>query len=152
ALALYGLGLPFGIGLGALVGGLAAQHFGWRPAFLVLGVPGLLFSLVLPLALREPRRGQSDVHRAQVRIEEDMPIGQLLRYVLTLRSYVLMSLGVSLQAVSMMGASMWNPSFLMRSHGMNIGQVGVALALIQCLLGGGGSLIGGVLADRLQRH
>ncbi|MBV9993734.1 MAG: MFS transporter [Caulobacteraceae bacterium] len=151
ALSLYGLGLPFGIGFGMLIGGLTAQHFGWRAAFLFLGAPGLVFALVLRLVLREPRRGLSDAHRADGHADENMPIRQLLSYLLSLRSYVHMTAGVSLQAVAMTAASMWNPAFLMRSYHMSIGAVGVTLALIQCLVGGSGALAGGVLSDRLQR-
>jgi len=152
AMALYGLGIPFGIGLGMLIGGYAAQHYGWRAAFLALGAPGLLFALVLRLGMREPVRGASDTHRTGGEIDEHIPVRRLLSYLLSLRSFVHMVAGISLQAVAMTGGAMWNPAFLMRSHGLTVGAVGLTLGLLQCLAGGAGSLAGGVLADRLQRY
>jgi len=39
ALAVYSLGIPLGIMIASLAGGYVAQNFGWRRAFLLLGLP-----------------------------------------------------------------------------------------------------------------
>ncbi|MFO0020008.1 MAG: MFS transporter, partial [Alphaproteobacteria bacterium] len=54
ALAFYSMGTPLGGLLGLVMGGLIADAYGWRVAFLVAGVPGLLFALLCFLTLREP--------------------------------------------------------------------------------------------------
>ena len=41
ALGLFYLALPMGAALAYLVGGLVGSHWGWRPAFLLAGLPGL---------------------------------------------------------------------------------------------------------------
>ena len=60
ALAIYFAGVPFGIMVGAILGGWLATAFNWRVAFLVLGLPGVLLALLAKLTLREPPRGHID--------------------------------------------------------------------------------------------
>ena len=56
AMAFYGLGIPVGGLIGMVMGGLVADAYGWRTAFLLAGVPVILFALLLPFLMREPRR------------------------------------------------------------------------------------------------
>src|SRR5207245_1356601 len=60
ALTIFALGACLGAWLGSSVAGAAAERSGWRAAFLVLGIPGLLVALLVRLTVREPRRGQLD--------------------------------------------------------------------------------------------
>ena len=46
ALAFYSMGTPLGGLLGLVMGGLVADAYGWRAAFLVAGAPGILFALL----------------------------------------------------------------------------------------------------------
>src|SRR5262249_42756330 len=59
ALSLFMLGLPVGVALSFLLSGHLAASYGWRSAFLVAGLPGLLCTVAL-LALKEPRRGAAE--------------------------------------------------------------------------------------------
>ena len=45
---------------GFIIGGYVAVTYGWRQAFLIIGVPGLVVALVIALTLREPARGFAD--------------------------------------------------------------------------------------------
>ena len=47
ALGVYALGIPIGIMFGLFAGGAIADNYGWRLAFFVVGVPGLLLSVVV---------------------------------------------------------------------------------------------------------
>ena len=60
ALSIYALGIPIGIMFGMFAGGAIADAFGWRIAFFVVGVPGLLLSVVVFLTVKEPPRGHAD--------------------------------------------------------------------------------------------
>ena len=60
ALAIFSLGVPFGIALGSYVGPTVAEHFGWRWAFIGIGIAGLLASVILYLTVKEPKRGATD--------------------------------------------------------------------------------------------
>ena len=65
ALAFYSMGTPLGGLVGMIMGGLVADAYGWRAAFLVAGVPGILFALLALFTLKEPRRLMAR-HAAQV--------------------------------------------------------------------------------------
>src|SRR5215468_8228594 len=62
ALSVYSTGIYFGILTGFLMGGYLNQHLGWRTAFFVLGIPGILFSLLFFATVKEPRRGATDAN------------------------------------------------------------------------------------------
>jgi MFS family permease len=59
ALGVFQAAIPMGFALGFVIGGVLAHFFGWRVAFMIVGVPGLL-TAALVWRLREPRRGATD--------------------------------------------------------------------------------------------
>src|ERR1700753_325374 len=60
ALSIYSTGIYFGVLIGFLMGGYLNQHLGWRTAFFVLGIPGLIFSLLFYTTVKEPAKGATD--------------------------------------------------------------------------------------------
>src|SRR3990167_1130256 len=56
ALAVFSMGAPIGAFVGMAMGGLVADAYGWRMAFIVCGLPGLLLAIVVRLTMAEPRR------------------------------------------------------------------------------------------------
>jgi MFS family permease len=60
AMAIFALGAPLGAYFGADLAGALASIYGWRAAFLALGVPGLILGLVVITTIREPVRGCLD--------------------------------------------------------------------------------------------
>src|SRR6478736_4782655 len=62
ALSIYSTGIYFGILTGFLMGGYLNQHLGWRTAFFVVGIPGVIFSLLFFSTVKEPRRGATDIN------------------------------------------------------------------------------------------
>ena len=65
ALAAYAFGIPLGTAAGTLVGGLLAAEYGWRTAFIVVGLLGLLLAPVLRLTVQDPPRGGMESAAAQ---------------------------------------------------------------------------------------
>ncbi|HLG14231.1 MAG TPA: MFS transporter [Blastocatellia bacterium] len=61
ALSIFMLGLPLGIALSYAVSGTVAQSWGWRSAFYVAGIPGLI-CVVAALFIHEPKRGATEIH------------------------------------------------------------------------------------------
>ncbi len=59
-MAIIWLGAPLGVVTGSVMGGWLAQHYGWRSTFIVIGLAGVLVSLLVLLTLREPDRGAFD--------------------------------------------------------------------------------------------
>ncbi len=147
ALGIYALGIPVGILFGNLAGGWISEYFGWRNAFFVVGIPGIILALVLRFTVKEPPRGHSEVKK-----DQDMSFVPFLTVVKTMwsfRSFRHMSLGAATQAFVGYGAIAWMPSFLVRTHDMSSGEVGTALGLIIGICGGAGTLLGGLIGDRL---
>ena len=59
SLAVFNVAVPVGSALGYLLGGTIGAYFGWRAAFYVVGLPGLLLALALAV-LPDPPRGAMD--------------------------------------------------------------------------------------------
>lgn len=146
ALSIYALGIPIGGSLGTLVGAWVGQAFGWRTAFVVVGLPGILLSLVVWATLREPVRGRSEAAAPVERESES--IREVLRFMAGLRSFWHLSFAGSLHAFVGYGAAYFVPSFFARVHGMGLAERGSWLAAIG-LVAVAGTYLGGALGDRL---
>lgn len=146
ALSIYSMGVYGGASLGFLVGGLVAHEYGWRAAFYTVGLPGLVVALVLKLTVREPPRGFSDP--GTVAIVEPPPFWDVVANLWAKKSFRHLSLAAGLHAFVSYGLSSFYSPFFMRSHGMNLGEVGTWLAIVVALGGLSGTYLGGVCCDR----
>ena len=146
ALGIYALGIPFGTLFGLVAGGWINDFFGWRVAFFVVGLPGLLLALLVRYTIQEPARGL-----AEGRVASDAQPGmwETMRYLMTKRSFRHFAFGAALTAFVGYGFVQWTPAFFVRSHGMNVRDVGTVLGFIIGIAGGVGIWLGGALADRL---
>ena len=145
ALGVFSLGVPIGILIGFLAGGWLDQTLGWRQAFVVVGLPGLLLALLVAFTLKEPPRGLSEGLETSGPAPGAMDV---IRHLWSSRSFRHVSMGSALYAFVGYSVVTWSPAFLIRSHGMETGAIGTWLALIFGIGGGIGVLAGGALADR----
>jgi predicted MFS family arabinose efflux permease len=146
ALAIYSTGVHFGVLLGFVLGGLLSQAYGWRIAFMAVGLPGILLAVLLVLTVREPPRGRWE-SAAQASYRPDLRT--TLKALLAYRSFRYLAIAGGLTSFVGYGTGNFAPSFMVRNHGLDIGEAGVVLAIFG---GGGGMLgtfLGGFLADRL---
>lgn len=146
ALSFYSTGIYVGILLGFMFGGVIAEAFGWRMAFLVVGLPGVLFAIILRLSVREPPRGRWD-HAAEN--QRQPSLRETLALLRNRPSFWYIALACALTSFVSYGVGNFFPSFLIRSHGLGIGEVGVILALVSGTTGALGTYLGGHLGDRL---
>jgi predicted MFS family arabinose efflux permease len=151
AMATFALGVNLGILVGFLVGGWMNEFFGWRAAFMVVSVPGLVLAIVVRLTVKEPVRGLSEGRTERV-AEQPPALLESFRTMWRIRSLRHISLGAALNAFVGYGTLAWVPAFLIRSFDMSTGTIGTALALIIGISGGLGTYFGGVLADRLSHR
>ena len=147
AFGIYALGIPIGTAFGFFFGGWMAETLGWRAAFLAVGLPGVLLAIVVRLTLREPPRGLSE-QRAEAQDVELAPIA-VMRTMWGQATFRHLAAAGTLHAFVGYGVTAWNAAFLIRTHGMSIGEVGSWLALIAVAFGGLGTFLGGYLTDRL---
>ncbi len=145
ALSFYSAGLYMGILIGFLMGGYLNQELGWRTAFYVLGIPGVLFSILFYSTVKEPRRGATDVRGSDS--ENGRSFTQVLMILYASKTFVRLALASGLHAFCIYGLFNWEPSFLARLHGMKNVEIGVALGLIFGGAGALGTFTGGFLTD-----
>lgn len=145
ALGIYSLGIPFGVMFGLIAGGWINEAFGWRYAFFVVGIPGLLLALVVRFTVPEPQRGQSEN-----RVAEDRGPGimETFRFLAKRPAFLHISFGGAIAAISGYGVLSWFPTFLIRSHGMGTAEIGLWFGLIMGIPGGAGIYLGGYVADK----
>ena len=143
AMAIFSLGPHIGVLGGFLIGGWVGQFWGWRAAFLVAGLGGLLFALPSFILLEEPTRRASDVS------VPGLPIGTALRAITARASSRHLFAGATVFSVAAYAVIGWLPSLLIRGNGLSTAAAGSVLALVLGVAGGGGTLVGGALADRL---
>jgi len=147
ALSIYSMGIYFGIGLGFIVGGVIAKYFGWRVAFYSLGIPGVLFALVLYFTIREPVKGQSD----EQDLEEETPaLNEVIKILLGKKTFVYLSLGCGFHTFITYGVGNFLPSFMQRVHDIDIAHAGIVLGLTMGIGGAIGTFAGGYLGDKLR--
>lgn len=159
ALATYSLGIPIGSLAGLALGGLIADAFGWRMAFIAAGAPGILVAIIAALTLKEPRRQ----HRSQLAANPPPALGSVLTELRSKHAFIWVSVGAALAAFAFYGQSAFFGSLFLRTHTAEInafatqlglgpsGMVGLMLGVTIGLCAGLGTLLGGPLADRFGR-
>jgi MFS family permease len=148
AVAIYSMGIYGGVFVGYLVGAQVAEEHGWRMAFYVVGLPGIVLAVIVKLTLREPPRGFAE---GVVTAATPPPIREVLSKLLTKSTFWHLSLATALHAFVGYGVNGFHPSFLIRSHGLGVGEAGTILAIVSAVSGVGGTWFGGWLADKLTK-
>lgn len=127
ALSLYSTGASLGSMIGSSAG-FVSDQWGWRTAFFVLGIPGVILAGVMALTLREPERGRLDV--GAIRGAPGASFREVLRF--ARRSPALLHCYAAgfLYCTWGWGLMWWTPSYLIRSHHMTLSEASGTLALI----------------------
>ncbi len=152
-MAVFFCAIPVGSALGYVVGGLVDKHYGWRAAFFVAGVPGLLLA-ALCLLLRDPPRGAQDADSAHARPTPKISLASIPRETWAAYSrltrnkpYVLTVLAYSAYTFALGGLAFWMPSFLERVRGVPRSEATVSFGTIVVITGFIGTFVGGWLGD-----
>lgn len=145
ATSVFALGAAAGSMLGSSAGGEIADAFGWRSAFYVLAVPGILLAILVRWTTFEPVRGVRDAG-----VQTDTPtLIDTLRFIRTQRSLIHVLAAATVVTYWGWGLLWWTPAFLMRSHQMTTGEAGTLLGTISGVAGAFGIIGGGLLIHRL---
>ena len=165
ALGLYSLGISFGTLFGILLGGLIADAYGWRWAFIVVGAPGIFMGLIVLLTLREPVRGAMDskkasgLSRAVKSVQADLRVSaappssfkEALKTMVGIKSYVILTISAALTAFCGYGLGLWIVDFLFRTHELGYRELTIPLSMCIGVGGGIGVVFGGYITDYLAR-
>jgi MFS family permease len=153
ALSIFMMGLPIGIALSYAVSGTVAHAYGWRAAFLVAGIPGLLCTVAV-LFVREPARGGSEAHGVGARKREGNPYKLVLS---TPTVWWLIASG-ALHNFNMYAIGTFLSPFLVRYHYADLPlaeatrQAGFVSMFVYGLSGIPGLLLGGILGDAIMKR
>jgi MFS family permease len=153
AISIYVSGAAVGQILIFILGGWLLMHFDWRRVFLVAGGPAALLAALFYFTTREPKRGalDADLGAVSAKAPKDPPrhVTKVIRDILGNTALCLAILGYTLVTGVGYSVTVWITSFLVRVHGMTVGQgaiwAGVGFGLCMTV----GSLLAGPLADRL---
>jgi MFS family permease len=144
-LTIFYVAIPVGAALGFTLGGVLGHAYGWRWAFLICGLPGLVAAAIVML-IEEPRRGQFD----EGPLEATPPWRDALKQLGATKPYVIAVAGYV--AVTWAGGGMadWFPTYLSRYRGMTLVEAGSLTGTATVIGGLAGTLAGGFLGDWLK--
>jgi MFS family permease len=164
-MGIYQIGIYLGSASALVIGGVIFAHLppggtvmvplagamkGWQLVFLLLGIPGLLLTLVT-LTLREPaRRGEAGDKTAA---QDSVPLSQFFAHIgARAKAYIGIMLGFALMVLVGNGTAVWIPAFLERSYGWTTAQVGSLYGPVVFVCGTSGALTGGLVASWLRKR
>ena len=140
-MAFFTAATPVGSAAGYMLGGLIAQHWGWRAAFYAVGIPGLFLG-VLALRLKDNLPPQT---------KDTAPKLREYAALFSNKTFLLTTLAVSAATFTLGGLAAWMPSYFTRYFGYSVGQAGLTFGALTVAAGLLGTLIGGWAADMLAR-
>jgi len=146
--------MPVGAAAGLALGGLVDHHFGWRAAFFVAGVPGLLLAWMVSRLADPPRGGQDAPGALGAPAHAPAATAPVAAYLELLRNvpYLLIVLGYAAYTFAIGALGFWTPAFLERERGMTRVDSTVQFGIILVVTGFVGTSFGGWLGDRLLRR
>lgn len=162
ALAFYSLGTPIGSLVGLAVGGLVADAYGWRMAFIVCGAPGVLFAVIAAFTLIEPRLKKA-VASVKAATQPRVTYRQALKTLARKKTFGFVATAAAVKAFIGYGHAPFTASFFYRNHTEEItalatmfglksgGFLGLALGLVGGIGGVIGTYVGGQLADHFAK-
>ncbi|MBA3242533.1 MAG: MFS transporter [Acidobacteria bacterium] len=172
ALGVFQAAIPMGFALGFVIGGVLAYYFGWRAAFMIVGIPGLL-TAVLVWRLREPARGATDApaphpdtmleeiagapaetSRALAEAGKRETTLHSIWNILKTRDWIISTAGYTALTFALGAMATWATVLMERDKGMSATGAAVTLGVVSLVAGATGTFGGGWLADRVKarRH
>lgn len=143
AFAVMALAIYFGQTLGVAGGPAIAQAYGWRTAFIVFGVIGLVIVAVSWLVIKEPPRSEPATQR-----QAFLP---LAKHLIKRPSYRNMMIGMAFGVLSGLAFGNWGKTLFERSYDLSTADAGSAFGLSFAIPGMAGAILFGALADRVAK-
>jgi MFS family permease len=146
ALAIYSLGIPFGIMLAFFASAffLKGGSADWRLVMYSVGIPGILLALVLKFTVKEPTRG-ADIQATATPVST----WQSIKILLSIPSWWGMCLGISFASFGSYAVSTWMIDYYVRAYpGLDITHLLITIGIVNGTAYAGGVWLGGVLADK----
>jgi predicted MFS family arabinose efflux permease len=141
ALAIFSLGIPLGLGGGSFIGARLADWFGWRAAFAIMGLIGLVLAPIVRLIVRDLPKS--------ITTSAPAPLSSVFPMVARNPAFWLLAFASSASSLCGYGLALWTPKVMMLSFGLDLVSTGNFLASVLLIGGCAGVFAGGWFADRL---
>jgi predicted MFS family arabinose efflux permease len=141
ALAIFSLGIPLGLGGGSFIGARLADWFGWRAAFVIMGLAGVALAPILRSVVRDLPKNEP--------ASKQTPLGTVFPILARKPAFWLLAFASSASSLCGYGLALWTPKVMMLSFGLDLVSTGNFLASLLLIGGCAGVFAGGWLADRL---
>ncbi len=166
ALGIYSMGISIGTLLGMALGGIIAENYGWRVAFYVAGLPGLLFAVLAIVTLKEPRSQLSKDVRAKANAADHIPMTRVMAALEKRPTFWLFAFGGAFVSCVSYAHGQFNAPFFLRNHTPALielarqfgieptpgvppyGFISTVLGVLAGFGGAFGAWLGGLLADK----
>jgi MFS family permease len=151
-LSFFYVAIPVGSAIGYAFGGVIGQHYGWRWPFYLVALPGLILA-GLCLGMRDPRgpRSRAERHQPPIKVRDIVALFQV-------RSYLLNTAAMTAMTFAIGGISFWLPRYLFDyraadfGNAPSLGRINLIFGAITVVAGLIATLLGGMVADRVQRR
>lgn len=158
--ALYMLAVPLGPGIAYFLGGAIIDYVSsvsledipfiaslkpWQIVFIVVGFPGIIFSLLINTIKEPPRKGMIQEHQGG-----EVSFAEVMRFIFKDNAYLFLLIFISfgLLAMNMAAYLMWLPSFFIRTYGAEITDISGKIGGILCVSG----VVGVLMSSQLVRY
>lgn len=153
AISIHSFGIATGGLLGAVIGGFAAEAWGWRVALMLVGAPGLLLALLFWASVKEPPRGWSDPPKPAGAAEE--PKASLVdaaRRLFSNATFLNLAFAAGLSNFAIQGIGTFEAPYFLRRFDVGLGEVGLVLGTVGGISTAIGMLTGGFTSDWIARR
>jgi predicted MFS family arabinose efflux permease len=144
AMAAISASIPIAGFIAPLAGGFIAQEWGWRWAFVIVGLPGVALAVALKATLKDPRKPG----RTEAQAPKPSNFLADIRLLTANRAFVFFFFANAFMGMAISGTNVFTASFFIRQYGMSLREAGVIVALGLGLAGLAGTFLGGFLSDR----
>ncbi len=144
-LGIWNAAIPLGIAIGTALGGLIAELWGWRHAFGIVAIPGLIIAIMF-FWVKDYKTVSLEGTMGGGGADRKVGAGQVIRDILTNRTLLLVYLGFACSVFVTTALSTWLPSYFQRTHGVSAAQAGLmgGMVMLTSIIG---APLGGFLAD-----
>jgi MFS family permease len=144
AISLFLCGGAVGTVVGLWGGAAIATHYGWRLAFIVMGLPGLVLALTLGLTLREPRTGCRLPTLSETFGPEFLGVA---RGLFAKPSFLYCVIAFAVFGVFGMGSGQWIISYIVRNFDITLDKAGAYFSVAVGVSTLAGTFLGGPIAN-----
>lgn len=147
ALSVYSIGPALGATLGLIAGGWLADNYGWRAAFVIVGLPGILLGVIVYFTVQEPERGRFTAEAGSTVAPQGLWTS--FKSLCKQPAYIGALAGHTLQYTGGFILMSWAAVIMIRTFDASLSEVGVLLGLALLFGSPPGMIIGGFLSDKL---